>query len=67
MSHQLAARIAGFLFLISTSSYMYADTILSPLLRLPDFLIRQHRISQHWRWRRYLSLLTVQRLSGLPL
>lgn len=38
MSHQLAARIAGFLFLISTSSYMYADSILSPLLRLPDFL-----------------------------
>ncbi|WP_125778925.1 DUF4386 domain-containing protein [Pseudoalteromonas rubra] len=40
MSHQLAARIAGLLFLISTSSYMYADSILSPLLRLPDFLMQ---------------------------
>ncbi|WP_046005967.1 DUF4386 domain-containing protein [Pseudoalteromonas rubra] len=40
MSHQLAARIAGLLFLISTSSYMYADSILSPLLRLPGFLMQ---------------------------
>ncbi|RZM77074.1 hypothetical protein C3B51_16960 [Pseudoalteromonas rubra] len=40
MSHQLAARIAGLLFLVSTSSYMYADSILSPLLRLPDFLMQ---------------------------
>lgn len=39
MSNQLAARLVGLLILISTSSYMYADSALvAPLLGMPNYL-----------------------------
>ncbi|MCF2859229.1 DUF4386 domain-containing protein [Pseudoalteromonas sp. SMS1] len=38
MSNLLAARFAGLLILISTSSFMYADSIIYELLTKPDFL-----------------------------
>ncbi|TQF70205.1 DUF4386 domain-containing protein [Pseudoalteromonas luteoviolacea] len=38
MSNLLAARLAGMLILISTSSFMYADSIIYELLTKPDFL-----------------------------
>ncbi|ESP90627.1 DUF4386 domain-containing protein [Pseudoalteromonas luteoviolacea] len=38
MSNSLAIRFAGLLILISTSSFMYADSIIYELLTKPDFL-----------------------------